>query len=195
VELFEMRVSKDEKARTHAAIVKTAAALMRQNGIAQTGVADVMEATGLTHGGFYRHFETKDDLAAAAITHAFNDTLDILEKRIEKEGAGDAVKWYTQRYLSTGHVNNAASGCPVAAIGTEGARLPLDVKCILGDGAQRTLCAVAKGTRDQSEKQAMQIMAAMVGAVVIARSVGDHQVGENVLEACRELVENALPRS
>jgi TetR/AcrR family transcriptional regulator, transcriptional repressor for nem operon len=195
VELFEMRVSKDEKARTHAAIVKTAAALMRQNGIAQTGVADVMEATGLTHGGFYRHFETKDDLAAAAITHAFNDTLDILEKRIEKEGAGAAVKWYTQRYLSTGHVNNAASGCPVAAIGTEGARLPADVKSILGDGAQRTVTSVAKATKSESEKQSLQIMAAMVGAVVLARCVGDHPIGKNVMTACRELVENSLSKT
>lgn len=187
-----MRVSKDEKAKSHAAIVKTAAAMMRKNGIAETGVSEVMQAAGMTHGGFYRHFQTKDDLAAAAITHAFDDMIENLEKRIEREGGLAAVKQYTERYLSAAHVKNAENGCPVAAIGTEGARLPIDVKAVFGNGAQRIIQAVAKATKMSTQTDSLQIMAAMVGAVVIARSVGDHRIGTDVLAACRKLVAESL---
>jgi TetR/AcrR family transcriptional repressor of nem operon len=189
-----MRVSKDEKAKSHAAIVKTAAAMMRQNGILQTGVSDVMQAAGMTHGGFYRHFKTKDDLTAAAIAFAFDQTLENLETRVNKDGARDAAKRYAQHYLSAGHVNNAAAGCPVAALGTDGARLNSDVRQIFGDGAMRTVNAVAKAMPSQSQKQSLQVMATLVGAVVIARSVGDHPIGKKVLAACRELVEDSLSK-
>ena len=188
----EMRVSKDEKAKTYRSIVKTASALMRQNGIAQTGVSDVMEGAGLTHGGFYRHFVTKDDLAIAAIKYAFDETLDTLDQHVAQKGAKAAVKWYAQRYLSKEHVNNAAAGCPVAAIGTEGAHLADDIKSIMGAGAERISQSVAKAMQTNSKKQSLQIMATMLGAVVFARSVGDHKLGQDVLAACTELVDDML---
>src|SRR5262244_1986400 len=107
-----MRKSRIEAAKTRERIVTAAAAEFRQHGIAATGLADLMKAAGLTHGGFYRHFASKDQLVAEATTAA-------LDALLEGMAAHPTVSAAVAAYLSTRHRDNPASGCPLAALGGE----------------------------------------------------------------------------
>src|SRR5258707_7231815 len=100
-----MRKSKQETALTRERIVKAAAAEFRQHGIVATGLNDLMSAAGLTHGGFYKHFESKDQLVAEACAEAVETILEMLAAASEKGGAAAA-------YLSTDHRDHPATGCP-----------------------------------------------------------------------------------
>ena len=112
-----MRKSREEAAQTRKRIVTAASEEFRKNGIVATGLNDLMSAAGLTHGGFYKHFESKDQLVAEACAEAVETA--ILERlaAAASEGAGAAAA-----YLSTGHRDNPATGCPLSAIGSELAR-------------------------------------------------------------------------
>src|ERR1700678_1214215 len=107
-----MRQSKEEAALTRKRIVTTAAAECRKNGIVATGLNDLMKAAGLTHGGFYKHFASKDQLVAEATTTA-------LDALLEEMSAHPTIDAAVAAYLSTRHRDNAATGCPLAAIGGE----------------------------------------------------------------------------
>src|SRR5262245_55975207 len=110
-----MRKSRAEAAETRRRIVRAAARRFREQGIAATGLADLMEAAGLTHGGFYKHFSSKDQLVAEATAEALGT---LLEEMAALPTVGAAVA----AYLSPRHRDNPASGCPLAALGGELAR-------------------------------------------------------------------------
>ncbi|MGD9658765.1 MAG: TetR/AcrR family transcriptional regulator [Methylocystis sp.] len=179
------RMSREEKARTHARIVEVAAGMFRENGIATTGVADVMKAAGLTHGGFYRHFASKDDLVAAAISHAVSTSLADLEKAEGHEAKTSAVLSYIDRYLSDEHVENPRDGCPLAALGPEAPRSSIRISNALDEGsveAVRVLTAAMNGRRET----ASTLMATLLGTVVMARMAGSHQSCQLILSAGRK---------
>ena len=108
-----MRKSREDAARTRKRIVSAAAAEFREHGVVATGLADLMNAAGLTHGGFYKHFVSKDQLVA----EAFAEALDALIRRLTDAGPGA-----TATYLSDWHRDNPGEGCPLSAIGSELAR-------------------------------------------------------------------------
>src|SRR5262249_1601395 len=112
-----MRKSREEAAQTRKRIVTAASGEFRKHGLVATGINDLMSAAGLTHGGFYKHFESKDQLVAEACAEAVQTA--ILERlgAAASEGAGAAAA-----YLSTDHRDNPATGCPLSAIGSELAR-------------------------------------------------------------------------
>src|SRR5260221_1399938 len=114
-----MRKSRIEAAKTRERIVTAAAAEFRQHGIAATGLADLMKAAGLTHGGFYKHFKSKDELVKAVTTTSISASTATMrtnaEKRSGKKGLGTAVT----RYLSAYHRDNPREGCPFASLGVE----------------------------------------------------------------------------
>lgn len=179
------RMSREEKARTHARIVEVAAGMFRENGIAATGVADVMKAAGLTHGGFYRHFASKDDLVAAAISHAVSTSLAELEEAEGLEAKRAALKHFIDRYLSDEHVGNPRDGCPLAALGPEAPRSSSRISDALDEGsaeAVRILTAAMDGRRGA----ASALMATLLGAVVMARMAGSHQYRKRILLAGRK---------
>jgi TetR/AcrR family transcriptional regulator, transcriptional repressor for nem operon len=178
------RMSREEKARTHARIVEVAAGMLRENGIAATGVADVMKAAGLTHGGFYRHFASKDDLAAAAISHAVAISLAELEEAEGLEAKRAALRRYVDRYLSDDHVGNPRDGCPLAALGPEASRSSTRISNALEEGsveAVRILAAAMDGRREA----ASALMATLLGTVVMARMAGSHESRKRILLAGR----------
>src|SRR6516162_11140877 len=111
-----MRKSREETVETRKRIVRAAACKFREKGIVATGLADLMKAAGLTHGGFYKHFESKDQLVAEACAEAVKTILERLAVAASKKGGAAAA------YLSTGHRDNPAAGCPLSAIGSELAR-------------------------------------------------------------------------
>ena len=110
-----MRRSREDKAETHRRIVDAAARLFRARGIAEVSVADVMEAVGMTVGGFYRHFDSKEDLVAAAIERASLETV--------ARGAKQAPTARVAAYLSMDHRDHPEGGCPIAAYNSNCAAL------------------------------------------------------------------------
>src|SRR3954469_8702284 len=112
-----MRHSKEDKAASHERIVEVAAARIRESGTEQPGVAEIMRAAGLTHGGFYKHFDSRDELIAEAVERALTDSESRL--RDATSGAEDPLAAFADAYLSTEHRDDAASGCGVAALVTD----------------------------------------------------------------------------
>ena len=113
-----MRQSREEAARTHARIVEKAAVLFRERGIDGIGLADLMHEAGLTHGGFYKHFESKDGLAAEACAHGLAESARRMRRRAEKNPA-DPLAAVIEGFLSAEHVEDAGRGCTVAALGSD----------------------------------------------------------------------------
>src|SRR6266566_5816567 len=111
-----MRKSRIEAAKTRERIVSAAAAEFRQHGIAATGLADLMAAAGLTHGGFYRHFESKDQLVAEACAAA---TESAMATFFSNKSPKNGLKGRVAQYLSPAHRDDPSAGCPLAALGSE----------------------------------------------------------------------------
>ena len=183
-----MRRSRDAKAETHQEIVAHAARLFRERGIEQTSVADVMQAAKLTHGGFYRHFQSKDDLVAAAMERATGDIIAKLEAPATSREAADLVDEYVRLYLSDDHVRHPGLGCPIPALGVEVGRIGGPVMSVTAGALSRLIGAIAgrlPGPKQTSRERALHTFATLVGAVVIARAAGNDPIGTEVLAACR----------
>jgi TetR/AcrR family transcriptional repressor of nem operon len=184
-----MRMSREAMARHHEEIVAAAARMLRERGVEGTSVADLMQAAGLTHGGFYRHFDSKDALVAEASEAAFAGMLDAIETSFEKLGAAEGLKRFVGRYLSSGHVKGPGSGCPVAALGAEAARAGAGVRKVFAERTRKQIDKLATGLKgDGAERRAKaaRLLATLVGAVVVARASGDDRLAAEVLSACRE---------
>jgi TetR/AcrR family transcriptional repressor of nem operon len=182
-----MRVSREEMARSHQKIVESASRLLRERGLDGAGVSEVMSDAGLTHGGFYRHFETKDALLSAALEAAFGEFSGHFEKALEERSASTALAGFRARYLSAGHVASPGVGCPAAAVAGEVARSPDGLKATFGAGVNRMLAALARcmgGSEQARFDQAARELATLVGAVTLARASDKETAGE-ILRACR----------
>ncbi len=178
------RMSAAEKQRSHNRILDAAARLFRENGIASTSVADVMEGAGMTHGGFYRHFESKEDLVAAAFRRAVDGVVQDIEQEATADSRKRARDAYIDAYLSQQHVRDRGRGCPLAAMGADLARI--------GDGPQHEgAAAVERMARllqqsgDDRNEQGLAMMALMVGSITLARLAETKTDTEEVLDAGR----------
>jgi len=182
-----MRVSRDEMNRSHERIVDGASRLLRERGVDSTSVADVMEAAGLTHGGFYRHFDTKNALVEAAIASAFAQMKNLIEQNLRDREPAIARQMLRGYYLSENHLAHPAGACPVATLAGDVARAEPGLKAAFGRGVEEMLEAVAlchTGTRDERKTAAIRDFAMLVGAAVIARAC-DPVMANTVLAACR----------
>jgi TetR/AcrR family transcriptional repressor of nem operon len=186
-----MRVSRDEMDKSHQRIVEGASRLLRERGIESTSVADVMGDAGLTNGGFYRHFKTKEALVAAALQRAFEQGKAALEARFEKYEPNEAVADYRAHYLTKGHVDRPGIGCPLAALAGDVARGSDALKIAFGAGVNRLVGMLSRGfsgsARDRQVK-ATRELAMLVGAVSLARA-SDPETARTILAACRADVE------
>jgi TetR/AcrR family transcriptional repressor of nem operon len=166
-----MKRSKDDAARTRQQIVQAASRLFRAKGIASVSVADVMAECGLTVGGFYRHFENKEALAAEAIEAA----------SLASQGAERDAEQVIKDYVSLGHVQHPEHGCPVAALGSEIHR---------EHGVPREAFDVALGRMlgriSAPRTEQLQLAATAVGAVVLARATDDAKLAKEILEAAQK---------
>jgi TetR/AcrR family transcriptional repressor of nem operon len=181
-----MRVSQEEKDRSHRRIVNSAARLLRERGLEGASVADIMSDAGLTHGGFYRHFRSKDDLTLAALDSALGQILSPLEHPAAGSEAGPAIVEFRARYLSMGHVKTPGVGCPVAALAEDFARASDGLKDRFGRGVNRIISQLARartGNESERRRRATRDLSMMVGAVMIARA-SDPETASAVLAAC-----------
>jgi TetR/AcrR family transcriptional repressor of nem operon len=184
-----MRKTREAAAESRRNIVETAAKLLRERGLG-VGLADIMAAAGLTHGGFYRHFASKEALVAEVLQMALDERAESLVAR-DDLSAREALKAYIALYLSELHVDNPGKGCPIAALGAEAARFDESAKA-LAAGAEKLAANFAadlsgdfESDPAQARRRALAMLASMVGAVVVARAVGDSPLRAEVLDALR----------
>lgn len=172
------RMSEAEKQKSHERIIDAAARLFRENGISATSVSDVMQAAGLTQGGFYRHFASKEDLVAAA----FERSADELLYRAEGRTAGEKREDYIAKYLSTGHVADPGQGCPFAANGSEVTRLRDCVRSEASDAIKR-ISAMLNSTKDKTADDGVATLALLVGTITLARLAQSDAEATQIVEA------------
>jgi AcrR family transcriptional regulator len=173
---------------THDRIVEVAARTLRRNGYGGVGVADVMKQAGLTHGGFYAHFESRDALLAEAIERAGRDSAATISQRIDASRARgeSAFRAVVEGYLSDAHLSGTESGCVVAALSSE---MPRQSPALLAPSIERVrkLIALVQRTLPEggTKEQAMVIVSTLVGTLQLARTLGANAQGRAMLAATR----------
>jgi TetR/AcrR family transcriptional regulator, transcriptional repressor for nem operon len=178
-----MRVSREQAAENRTKIVDVAARLFRQKGFDGVGLDEIMREAGLTHGGFYRHFTSKDDLAAEALTKA-------LVLGTEKLSRFTDLNGYVSAYLSDVHCANRGDGCGLAALGSDVAREGAGVRRALTDYVVARLGWIAglfRGSAAVKRKRAIATLSGMVGALTLARAVDDPALSKEILATAREV--------
>lgn len=179
-----MRVSREQAAENREKIITTAAQLFREKGFAGIGVADLMKSAGLTHGGFYGHFDSKEDLMAQACERAVDQLLQAGEVR-RKESNDTPYIAFLKNYLSIGHRDNPGAGCLMAALGAEAARQNPTVRSAFTQSAKRVAAALMEiipaTNKKKARENALVTLSMIVGAQTIARALDDEEVSQEVL--------------
>jgi AcrR family transcriptional regulator len=184
-----METPPGRKQLTHDRIVDTAARALRRGGFASVGVADIMKQAGLTHGGFYAHFPSREALLAEALDHAGSASRQRLAEAVQKGQARGASRFraLVESYLSEHHLKSVESGCPVAALSSELPRQGPQVRALGGDRIRSLLATVQEALPAGSPADAAPVVASqLVGALQLARTLGDNAQGRALLAASRQ---------
>ncbi len=180
-----MRNSRQAAAENRERIVAVAAKLFRERGLAAVGVAELMEAAGMTHGGFYKHFSSKDALIDEACRYSFAEPGEGLYAAAEQAAPGSELKGIVDRYLSKKHRDNPGSGCALAALGGEVGNRKSPARAALQAGRERLVGLVARYMKGENAKErAHAFVATMVGALIHAR-LADGASSDTVLRAAK----------
>jgi|SRR6516162_807041 TetR/AcrR family transcriptional repressor of nem operon len=185
-----MRYDRDHKTRIHRRIVNNASRQLRAKGLNGPAVTTLMKASGLTHGGFYRHFGSRDDLVIEAIEESLQELRDRLITAAKEVEPGEGWKAMVRSYLSLERCDHPDDGCPIAALAPDIARTRSAVK-------QRSSAAILKFRqellpympgKDAGERATnfLAILSSMVGAIVIARTMPDPAVRQRILNCVRD---------
>ncbi|GBQ20834.1 TetR family transcriptional regulator [Gluconacetobacter sacchari DSM 12717] len=174
-----MRRSKADTQKTREQIVAAAADELRDKGIAGANLTDVMAAVGLTHGGFYRHFENRDQLLAEGLKRAIDVSQNLLTERLAVGGVNQAVT----QYLTADHRDAKIPRCPYAGLGSELKRDP-GLKAEASRGLMSQIDAIHSELGDSADAQdrAALILTTMVGALVVSRLVEDRELSDRILD-------------
>ncbi len=173
------RTAPSRKEATHERIVGAAARAIRRSGYDGTGVADIMKNVGLTHGGFYAHFASREAMLAEAADRAGAESVATLTRVAAAAPPEEALRSMIRAYLSKEHVEEAETGCPVAALGSETPRQASRVRRAATRRIKEMIQVVARYSPDN----ALVTVATMVGALVLARAVDDRKLSEALREA------------
>lgn len=184
-----MRYEPEHKTQTRDRILRNAARKLRAEGLSGAGVATVMKASGLTVGGFYKHFHSKDELLAEAIAQAFSDS-DEAYAALQNLPREQRWKEVVQQYLSAGHCDRPDTGCPVAALASEMARAKSNVRKrtsgLMRERTDRWAEFMPGRTAAARERNFVVIFSAMAGAVSVARLFTDPADRQRVLTSVRD---------
>ncbi len=171
-----MRVSREVMAQRHDEIISETSKMLRQRGIVGTSLADLMAAAGLTHGGFYKHFDSKDALVAEATERIFAEINTRFAEGVQSHGAKAALKAYVADYLTLSHVKRPELGCPVSAFGPDVGREQGAIRGVFTGGINTTVSLIMEGlsvpTANRREK-AVELLSLLSGAVSMARATDD----------------------
>ncbi|KXU32686.1 TetR family transcriptional regulator [Sphingobium sp. 22B] len=185
-----------QKQKSHARILDEAAAVMRQQGCQGISVADLMQRAGLTHGGFYNHFRTRDDLVAETVDRMFRDSLGLREKCLSRRDIAKGLSLLIDVYLSEGTKDAPQRGCPLPALASEAPRMPADARTRFSAGIENFLREMTRAFealgRPQPARLAASVLGEMVGAMSLARAVADEEAGKEILRSSRQLLKDRL---
>jgi len=190
-----MRYSREHKAHNHEKILSLAARSFREHGGDSSGIGTVMKKAGLTKGGFYRHFKSKDDLLVEAVARAVDEMGTGMVQAAKSAPEGHALRAIIERYLSEGHAKSLGTGCVLSAMGPELARKPLTVRkriAVLLDAYRERLLPFANGqTREEKLLKLQLLLSSMAGVLTRVRVTSSPERREQVLlEARKFFVKN-----
>jgi TetR/AcrR family transcriptional repressor of nem operon len=190
-----MRYSRGHKQRTHERILEAAGRIFRQRGYTSAGIDTVMEEAGLTPGGFYAHFASKEALLIETLAHATRCTREKLVAGLETTEGFDWLRAVVDRYLSQHHCRIAPEGCPMPALISEIARAGSGPKKAF-EGLIREIVAeferkMSSQARKISKDRALAVVALCIGGIALARAVHNPMLSDRILKACRKV---ALPK-
>jgi len=181
-----VKISREQVEANRRRILDAAGRLFREHGFEAVTVSEIMKAAGLTHGGFYGHFKSKEDLIAQALEHALTAK--------PKEEPFDIAR-YAASYLCPTHRDGVAEGCPIAALAVEATRVSPEARAALTAGVRVQLerfTEQASGTKAQKRRTAIGTWAAMVGALVLARLSDDEALSDELLAQTRAFIREQL---
>lgn len=181
-----MKVTKEKAEENRQQVIETSSRLFREKGFDGVGVSTLMQAAGLTHGGFYKQFESKDDLIAKATKAALDQTSQRMASLIGEDRRASLEK-AVGLYLSDQHRTGVADGCAFAALGPDVARHGPEARRVMQRGIKDQLTLLESLVKpegeDSSREEVIATMATMVGALVLARAVEDTTLSNEILEA------------
>ncbi|MER8537728.1 TetR/AcrR family transcriptional regulator [Mesorhizobium sp. M0644] len=181
-----MKVSREQMAENRHRILDAASRLFREKGFDAVSVAEVMKAAGLTHGGFYGHFSSKDDLIAQTLAHVL----------AADSGGGGDLRAYVGSYLSPRHRDNCAGGCPTAGLAAAIRHQTQAARSAMTEGLRSQIDRIGKALPEldpaDRRRAAIGSWAAMVGAVILARAIDDPALSDEVLEQTRAWVDAGI---
>ncbi|HVJ56052.1 MAG TPA: TetR/AcrR family transcriptional regulator [Aliidongia sp.] len=179
-----MRYDAEHKERTRARVIAEAAKAIRAEGPDRVGVAAIMSKAGLTHGGFYAHFASKDELITAAIDQMFKEAIGRIE-RARKDGPARLLATYIDFYLSPAHRDARERGCPLPSLSSDLPRLPAAARERYTEGVRdltgRMSASLAELDRPEPDRLATSALAEMAGAVSLSRAVSDPALSDAIL--------------
>jgi TetR/AcrR family transcriptional repressor of nem operon len=187
-----MRLTKEQAEQNRHLIVETASRMFRLHGVENVAVADIMKEAGFTHGGFYNHFESKDELAAEAIASAFDVVVnDLWEKLAARRRSQESLSSFVARYLSPQHRDTKSGGCPASAFPVDAARNGKTVQTAFVKGIETYLDLIAAqmdGDEQQARQQAIALFSGLVGAMMLSRAVkkSDPTLSDELLSSTRK---------
>jgi TetR/AcrR family transcriptional regulator, transcriptional repressor for nem operon len=187
-----MRYGPEHKAEIHEKIVKDAARRVRVEGITGAAVSAVMRDAGLTHGGFYKHFESKDALLMESLGAAFEETAERMARAADAARPGEGWKAIVKIYLSPEHCDHAEYGCPLPSLAPELARtegtMKAEIAALLGRYRSRLLPYMPGRRAADKERAFLVIFSTMLGAIGLARILPDKAARANVLAGARDFL-------
>lgn len=187
-----MRYEPEHKTRTRERIIRNAAHKLRVEGLSGAGVASLMQASGLTVGGFYKHFESKDELLADAIAEGFSELRQKIHSSLQDAPPQERWKEVVRWYLSPEHCSHPGTGCPVVTLAPEIARAKLSIRkrtaSLMKELAQMWTEFMPGQTPEERERNFFIIFSAMAGAVAIARLLPERADRRQILESVRDYI-------
>lgn len=181
-----MRVSNEKAQENRERVIDVAAAQFRQHGLEGIGIADLMKAAGMTHGGFYKQFKSKDDLVVQAVTRAIEGTSAEIQAQVT--GVEDPLAALIRFYVSPQHRDDPARGCSLASLATDAARsADPALQALIGDLVARYLALLTNLSPGEAPRRAaIATLAEMVGAVILSRAVPDRALSDELLQVTAE---------
>ncbi len=187
---YHIMTEKTRKQRSHDRILTAAGRRMRRDGLDGFSVAEVMADAGLTHGGFYAHFESKRALAAEALSRAAEDTRNMWFDRLDNVRGGESLKWLAGRYLRPRHRDRLDDSCLFAALAMDVARADPATRDAFTQALEKTVGQVADKLDvlppEEARAQALVFISLCVGALNLARAVPDVDLSDDILRAVRQ---------
>ncbi len=184
------KTQQGRKEASHERILEAAARAIRRSGYDGAGVADIMKEAGLTHGGFYAHFDSRDAMLAEAADRAGAESVAAQERLAASAPPEDALRTLVEAYLAREQVERAETGCPIAALGSEMPRQAPEVRRAATRRIKEFIDLVGRHSPNWGQpgghEHALATTATMVGALVLARAVDDPILSDSMLEAARQ---------